>query len=140
MGERAAKGVTCDASTHAAAVACAAMPEAVKGGLFVGVAVVTGILVGFIVAPLFGGERNPAKRQRAHAALLPKMPNVIGQRLDEAAGELRRRRGRYVTDAPDIVEKMVPSILEVCESEPGPGSSVRGSAHLRTALPGTCGI
>jgi hypothetical protein len=116
------------------------MPEAVKGGLFVGAAVVTGILVGFIVAPLFGGERNPAKRQRAHAALLPKMPNVIGQRLDEAAGELRRNRVRYVTDAPDIVEKVVPSILEVCESEPGPGSSVRGSAHLRTALPGTCGI
>jgi hypothetical protein len=116
------------------------MPEAVKGGLFVGAAVVTGILVGFIVAPLVGAERSTAKRPRAHAVLLPKMPNVIGQRLDEAGGELRRRKVRYVTDAPDFVEQLVPSIMEVCESEPGPGSSVRGRARLRTAVAGTCGI
>jgi hypothetical protein len=116
------------------------MPDSVKGGLFVGAAVATGIVAGLILAPLFGAEREAADRPRARESLLPIMPGVIGQRLDDAERQLRRRGITYVTDAPDIVEVVVPDILEVCESEPGPGRSVRGSARLRAALTGTCDI
>jgi hypothetical protein len=35
---------------------------------------------------------------------------------------------------------VVPDILEVCESEPLPGRSVRGSARLHVGLAGTCNI
>jgi hypothetical protein len=121
-------------------VAWPAMPDAVKGGLFVGAAVVTGILVGLLVPPLVGAERGTAKRPRVQAAPLPTMPSVIGQPLDQAQGELRRRGISYVTDAPDIVKTLVPQILEVCRSEPAPQASVRGSAHLHAALAGTCNI
>jgi len=116
------------------------MPDAVKGGLFVGAAVVTGILAGLFVPPLVGAERDAAKRPRAHASPLPTMPKVIGQPLDEAEGELHRLGIRYETDAPGLVEKVVPGFLEVCGSVPGPGSSVRRSARLQTALAGTCDI
>lgn len=116
------------------------MPDAMKGGLFVGAAVATGILVGFFVPSVVGAERETAKRPRAQMSRLPTMPSVIGQPLDEAQGELRRRGIPYVADAPDIVEVVVPDILEVCGSEPGPGRGVRGSARLRTALTGTCHI
>jgi hypothetical protein len=68
------------------------------------------------------------------------MPGVVGRRLDEAQAELDRRGIRYSTDAPDIVEVVAPGILEVCESEPAPGASVRGRARLRAAIAGTCGI
>jgi hypothetical protein len=116
------------------------MPDAVKGGLFVGAAIATGVLMGLLLPSLIGAEPQAAKRPRATASLLPTMPTVIGQRLDEAEGELRRRGIPYVTDAPDIVEMVVPDILEVCESEPGPGRSVHGTARLRATLVGTCGI
>ena len=116
------------------------MPDAVKGGLFVGAAVVAGILVGLIVPSLVGSEREAKKAPRAHKPVLPTMPSVTGQPLDEAEGELRRRRIAYVTDAPDIVEAVVPGILEVCDSEPSPGSSIRGSARLHVAVAGTCDI
>jgi len=68
------------------------------------------------------------------------MPNVLGQQLDEAQGELRSRGISYVTDAPDIVEVVVPGILEVCKSEPDPGRSIRGNARLHVAPAGTCNI
>jgi hypothetical protein len=115
------------------------MPDAVKGGLFVGAAVATGILVGLLVPSLVGAERA-TKGPRADKSLLPKMPSVVGQPLDEAQRELRGRGITYVTDAPDIVEVVVPDILEVCESEPAPGKSIRGSARLHVALARTCHI
>jgi hypothetical protein len=68
------------------------------------------------------------------------MPSVIGRPLDEAEDELGRRGIPYVTDAPDIVEIVVPTVLEVCETEPGPGQKVSDTAHLRAALAGTCDI
>jgi hypothetical protein len=68
------------------------------------------------------------------------MPDIVDRRLDEAQAELRSRGIAYVTDAPDLVESVVPEILDVCESEPGPGAQVRGSARLHVALAGTCGI
>lgn len=105
-----------------------------------GAAVATGILVGLFVPSLLGAGRETAKGPRAHESPLPTMPSIVGQPLDEARGELRRRRITYVTDAPDIVEVVVPDILEVCESEPGPGRSIRGSARLYVALAGTCNI
>ena len=114
------------------------MPDAVKGGLFVGAAVATGILVGLFVPSLVGAERD--KGPGAHKSLLPQMPSVVGQPLDEAKRELRGRGITYVTDAPDIAEVVVPAILEVCESEPAPGKSIRGSARLHVALAGTCDI
>jgi hypothetical protein len=113
------------------------MPDAVKGGLFVGAAVATGILIGLFVPSLVGAERDT--KGQAHESL-PQMPSVVGQRLDEAQRELRGRGITYVTDAPDIVEVVVPDILEVCESEPAPGKSIRGSARLHVALAGTCDI
>jgi PASTA domain len=116
------------------------MPHAVKGGLFVGAAVATGILVGLFVPSLVGTKRETAKGPRAHESLLPTMPSVLGQPLDEAQEELRSRGITYVTDAPDIVEEVLPEILEVCESEPGPGRSIRGSARLHVAPARTCNI
>jgi len=116
------------------------MRDAVKGGLFVGAAVATGILAGLFVPPLVGAERETAKKPKAQAPALPTMPSVIGEPLDDAKSELRHRGIRYVTDAPEIVEVVVPGILEVCETEPGPGGSVRGSARLHAAVAGTCGI
>jgi PASTA domain len=113
------------------------MPDAVKGGLFVGAAVATGLLVGLIAPTLVGPEREAAKRSRSHASL-PAMPRVIDQPLDEAQSQLRRRGISYVTDAPHIVEVAAPEILDVCDSEPAPGRSVRGSARLHVAFAGTC--
>ena len=103
-----------------------------------GTAVAFGILVGLLAPSLVGAEKQAAKGQRAHAPPLPAMPSVIGKPLDEAQAALSRRGIPYVTDAPDIVEMLVPDILEVCESEPSPGKSVRGSARLRAELIGTC--
>jgi hypothetical protein len=116
------------------------MPDVVKGGLFVGAAVTTGILLGLLLPAFVGAERQAAKRPRAHAPSLPTMPNVVGHRLDEAQAELSRRGIPYVTDAPGLVEAVVPQILEVCKSEPGPKAGVRGSARLHAALAGTCSI
>jgi hypothetical protein len=116
------------------------MPDVVKGGLFVGAAVVTGVLVGLLVPTLVGGERETAKGSRAQKVVLPTMPSVVGEPLDEARTELKGRGIAYETDAPQIVETVVPDILEVCESDPAPGKSVRGSARLHVALARTCGI
>src|SRR5688500_6250474 len=116
------------------------MPEAVKGGLFVVAAVMTGILAGLFVPSFVGAKREAAKGPRAQESQLPTMPNVLGQPLDEAEGELRGRGITYETDAPGIVEAVVPEILEVCESKPGPGTSIRGSARLHVAPAGTCSI
>jgi hypothetical protein len=117
------------------------MPDALKGGLFVAAAVATGLVAGLFLPSLVGTERHTAKgRPGAQRPLRPTMPSVIGRSLDEARGELSRRGIAYVTNAPDVVEVTVPEILEVCESEPGPGRRVRGSARLRTAIAGTCGI
>jgi hypothetical protein len=115
--------------------------EAVKGGLFVAAAVATGLLAGLFVPSLVGAERETASRPRTPA--LPTMPGIIGRRFDEAQDELRRREIPYVTDAPDIVavaEVVAPAALEVCDTEPSPGKSVRGRAHLHAAFAGTCGI
>jgi PASTA domain len=118
------------------------MPDAVKGGLFVGAAVAAGILVGLFVPSLVVADRESSKERgpRAHKPVLPTMPSVAGQPLEDAEGELRRRGIAYETDAPEIVEVVVPGILEVCDSEPGAGSSIRGSARLHVAVAGTCGI
>lgn len=108
-----------------------------KGGLFVGAAVLTGLLAGLLLPSLVGPD--PARGPRAHA-LAPTMPSVIDQPLDEAQSELRRRGIRYVTDAPHIIEVTVPGVLDVCDSEPAPGRSVHGSARLHVAFAGTCHI
>ena len=113
------------------------MPDAVKGGLFVGAAVATGLLVGLLVPSLVGAGRETAERSRTQAPL-PTMPSVIDQPLDEAQRELRSRGIDSVTDAPHFVEVAVPQVLDVCESEPAPGGRVRGSARLHVALAGTC--
>jgi hypothetical protein len=116
------------------------MPDAVKGGLFVGAAVAAGILAGLLVPRLVVAE-DAQRPQRAHAApSLPTMPSVVGRPLDEADLALRRRGIDYVTNAPDVVERVVPMVLEVCETEPAEGAAVRGSARVRAALVGTCAI
>ena len=115
------------------------MSDPVKGGLFVGAAVAVGLLFAFVVPPLVAG-RETAKEHKADRPALPSMPDVVGRPLDEAEQELGRRRIAYVTDGGDILGIVVPSVWEVCETEPGGGEKVRGTAHLRAALPGTCSI
>jgi hypothetical protein len=112
------------------------MPDAVKGGLFVGAAVATGLVAGLLIL----AGRGTADGSRPEPASLPTMPAVIGQPLDDAQRTLGRRGIRYVTDAPEIVATTVPGILEVCESEPAPRRSIRGRARLHVSLAGTCGI
>ncbi len=116
------------------------MSGAVKGGLFVGAAAAVGLLVGFLVPPLVVAERETAKRPRADASPRPAMPYVVGRPLDEAERELRRRGIAYVTDGEEVLGVVVPSLWEVCETEPAAGQKLRGAAHLRAALPGTCVI
>jgi hypothetical protein len=117
------------------------MPDVAKGGIFVAAAVATGLLAGLLLPSWIGAApETPRKRTAAHVPSYPTMPSVVGRSLDEADGELRRREITYETDAPGIVEDTLPELLEVCESEPGAGSDVRGSVHLQTAIRGTCGI
>ena len=116
------------------------MSDAVKGGLFVGAAVATGILVGLFVPSLVGADRETTNKPRAQKPSLPTMPSVVGRPLDEAEGQLRSRGIAYVADAPDIVEVVAPGILEVCASEPAAGRSIRGDARLHVAVTGTCDI
>jgi hypothetical protein len=68
------------------------------------------------------------------------MPDMIGRPLDQAEEELGWRGIAYVTEGADIFGIVVPSVWEVCETEPGGGEKVRGTAHLRAALPSTCDI
>jgi PASTA domain len=111
----------------------------VKGGVFVGAAVAAGLLVGFLVPPLVVGREHD-KGGEANAQTLPSMPNIIGRPLDQAENELARNGITYVTDSGDIFGIVVPSVWEVCETEPGTGETVRGTAHVRAALPTTCSI
>jgi hypothetical protein len=111
-----------------------------KGGLFVGSAVAVGILAGMLVPSLVVAERETPKRPGAQTASLPTMPSLVGLPLDEAESVLAGRGIEYETDGPSLIEGAVPTIFEVCEIEPAAGAKVRGSARLRTALAGTCGI
>ena len=115
------------------------MPDSLKGGLFVGAAVAVGLLVAFLLPPLVVG-RETAKDPKADRPPPPAMPNVVGRPLDEAEAELARRGIRYETDGGDIFGIVLPSVWEVCETRPGRGERVRGTAHLRAALPSTCNI
>lgn len=114
------------------------MSDSLKGGLFVGAAVAVGLIVAFVVPSMVAGEA--AKEQRAQAPPPPVMPNVVGRPLDEAERELRTRRITFVTDEDDVLGVVVPSVWEVCETQPNAGSRVRRGARLRAALPGTCDL
>jgi hypothetical protein len=114
-----------------------AMSSSLKGGLFVGAAVAVGLLVAFLVPPMVVG-RGTAKGTKTDAPPPPVMPDVVGRPLDEAEQRLSRRGIAYVTDDGDVFGVVVPSIWEICESEPGAGARVRGTARLRAAPPGTC--
>jgi hypothetical protein len=115
------------------------MSGSLKGGLFVGAAVAVGLLAAFLVPPLVVG-RETAKGSKGDAPPPPAMPHIIGRPLDEAEAELARRGIVYVTEGGDIFGIVVPSIWEVCETDPAGGEKVRGTAHLRAALPSTCGV
>jgi hypothetical protein len=114
------------------------MSASLKGGLFVGAAVAVGLLAAFLVPPLVVG-REAAKGPRTKATL-PVMPDVVGQPLDEAEQELGRRRIAYVTDGGEVFGIVIPSIWQVCETVPGGGAKVHGTAHVRAAPPSICGI
>ena len=115
------------------------MSASLKGGLFVGAAVAVGLLTAFLVPPMVVG-RETAKGSRAKPPTLPAMPDVVGRPLDEAEQELGRRGIAHVTDGGDVLGVVIPSIWEVCETAPGPGARVRGTAHVRAAPPGACDI
>ena len=68
------------------------------------------------------------------------MPHVVGRPLDEAEAELARRGIAYVTEGEEVFGIVIPSIWEVCETVPGEGAKVHGTAHLSAAPPSTCGI
>jgi len=122
-----------------ATVRCRAMSGFAKGGLFVGGAVAVGLLAGFLLQPLVAGSGG-AEASRSGAPRLPAMPDVVGLPLEEAEAVLSRRDIAHATDDGDVFGVVIPSVWEVCETEPAAGERVRGSAHLRAALPGTCGI
>jgi hypothetical protein len=111
-----------------------------KGGLFVGSAVAVGLVAGLLLPSLVVAERGTEERSGGEAVALPTMPSLIGLPLDDAEAVLARRGIDHVTDGPGMFEGAVPTIFEVCETEPIAGAKVRGSAHLRTSLAGTCGI
>jgi hypothetical protein len=115
------------------------MSASLKGGLFVGAAVAVGLLAAFLVPPIVVGH-GTGKGSNADARPLPVMPHLAGRPLDEAEQELGRRGIPYVTDGEDIFGLVVPSVWEVCETEPDGGQTVRRSARVRAALPGACGI
>jgi PASTA domain len=115
------------------------MSGPMKGGLFVGAAVAAGLLAGFLVPPLVVG-RESARGSRSDAHRQPAMPNLAGRPLDEAEAHLGRRGISYVTDRGDIFGVVVPSLWEVCQTEPPEGERVRGPVHLRAALRGTCSV
>jgi hypothetical protein len=92
------------------------------------------------VPSLVVAEKETAGKSRASAPPSPTMPDVIGGRLDEVERELRTHRIVYSTDAPEIAEALVPGLLEVCNSEPPSGRTVRSGARLHVALAGTCHI
>jgi len=115
------------------------MSGSLKGGLFVAGAVAVGLLAAFLLPALVAG-RETARGQRPHARPLPAMPDIVGLPLDEAESELSRREIAHVTDTEEILGVVMPSVWEVCETEPGPGHKVSGTARLRAALPGTCAI
>jgi hypothetical protein len=112
----------------------------VKGGLFVGAAVLVGLVAGLLVPSLVVAEREIAKRPKGGTPALPTMPSVVGRPLDEAEDELRRRSIPFTTDAPALIEDFVPTVLEVCETDPAPGQKVRTRVRVRAALAGTCEI
>jgi hypothetical protein len=111
-----------------------------KGGLFVGSAVAVGLIAGMLVPSLVVADKEPQRRPNGGTVALPTMPSLVGLPLDEAEDVLASRGIEYVTDGPRVFEGAVPTIFEVCETEPSAGAKVRGSAHLRTTLAGTCGI
>jgi hypothetical protein len=115
------------------------MSGPVKGGLFVGAAVAVGIVAGLLLPSLVVGGAT-AERQKPKAPAPPAMPDVVGLPLDEAELRLSRREIAHVTDEGDIFGVVVPSMWEVCETEPVAGQSVRGTAQVRAALTGTCRI
>jgi hypothetical protein len=115
------------------------MSDSLKGGLFVGAAVAVGLIAAFVLPSMVaGGEAS--KGRQAKAPPPPVMPNVVGRPLDEAERELRTRQITFVTDEDDVLGVVVPSVWEVCETQPNAGSRVRRGARLRAALPGTCDL
>ena len=115
------------------------MPDFLKGCLFVGAAVVVGILAGLIVPSLVvddsGGGETTASRDRVPPP--PTMPDVVGKSLDVAEQRLERRDISHEAVGRDIFG-YVPPMFEVCETNPAPGEPVRGTAVLQVELPGLC--
>jgi hypothetical protein len=115
------------------------MPDVFKGGLFVGSAVVVGILAGLLIPQMVVADRDSKDRgERRPKPALPTMPAVIGDSVSDAEAALERRRIAHETDADGILGVVIPEIWEVCDSDPLPGAKVSGTVHLTAALPGTC--
>jgi PASTA domain len=116
------------------------MPDFAKGCLFVGAAVTVGMLVGFAV-PMFvdpGTERAATIASRKPVLPpQPVMPDLTGQKLDDAEQTLDSRRIDHETIG-GVLGLVVPSVFEVCETEPAPGQQVHGTAYLYVELPGSC--
>jgi hypothetical protein len=115
------------------------MPDFAKGCLFVGAAVAVGILTGLLVPLLVdvGHERSATTASRNPVPPPPVMPDLAGQRLKLAEQRLDRRGIDHETVG-GVLGVVVPSVFEVCETEPAPGQQVRGTAYLHVDLPGLC--
>ena len=116
------------------------MPDFAKGCLFVGAAVAVGMLAGFVV-PMFvdpGTKRTAtiASREPVRPSQ-PVMPDLTGEKLDDAE-QILDRRGIDHETVGGVLGLVVPSVFEVCETEPAPGRQVHGTAYLYVELPGSC--
>ena len=105
-----------------------------------GVAVVVGMLAGFLVPPLVdpGPERAATIASRKPVPPpKPAMPDVTGLKLQDAEQLLDQRGIDHDTEG-SVLGVVVPSVFEVCETEPAPGQEVQGTAYLHVDLPGLC--
>jgi hypothetical protein len=120
--------------------------EYVKGGLFVGAAVAVGAIAGLVLVSIApADQRGRSKTLADRSAGVPRapsagprMPQLVGRRLDQAEDELDRRGIVYEQDGAGTVGRFVPVIWEVCDTAPGAGETVAGTVKLYVELPGQC--
>jgi hypothetical protein len=123
--------------------------------LFIGAAVLVGVVAGVIVpvlaisgdsrdragrrAVVAGGDRNSSgAANRDSAPSSPDMPDVVGESLDVADQQLDERGIPYDTEGGGLFGVIDDSNWEVCDTYPDAGEPVRDSALLAVDRPGEC--
>lgn len=126
-----------------------------RAGLFLGAAVLAGVVAGVIVPVLAvsGDSRDRAGRRavladrdrnssgaanRDSTTSSPAMPDVIGEPLDVADQQLDERGIPHDTEGGGLFGVIDDSNWEVCDTYPGAGEPVRDIALLAIDRPGEC--